>query len=131
MVDIMFYTGIGYRKTPKDIQEFFTWLSGKLEKRGYTLRSGGADGADVAFEEGVIKNKEIYLPWKKFNENDSELYKVCSRAMGIASEFHQGWRYLPTTVKKLHGRNVYQVLGKSLDIPSKFVICWTPDGAEK
>ena len=27
-------------------------------------------------------------------------------------------------------RNVYQVLGKDLNTPSEFVICWTPDGAE-
>lgn len=27
-------------------------------------------------------------------------------------------------------RNVYQVLGYTLDIPSEFVICYTPDGCK-
>ena len=30
--------------------------------------------------------------------------------------------------QKLHGRNVYQVLGRNLDKPSRFLVCWTPDG---
>ncbi len=33
--------------------------------------------------------------------------------------------------KKFHARNVQQVLGKNLDTPTKFVVCWTPDGAEQ
>ena len=37
-----------------------------------TLRSGGADGADLAFEIGAA-NKEIYLPSKDFNNNSSDL----------------------------------------------------------
>ncbi len=31
----------------------------------------------------------------------------------------------------LHVRNTFQVLGPNLDDPSDFVVCWTPDGAEK
>jgi hypothetical protein len=32
-------------------------------------------------------------------------------------------------VRKLHGRNAFQILGLSLNTPSKYCICWTPDGA--
>lgn len=36
-----------------------------IRKEGCILRSGGAEGADTAFENGVrsLYNKEIYLPW--------------------------------------------------------------------
>ena len=30
--------------------------------------------------------------------------------------------------KKLHGRNVFIILGKNFVTPVKFVICYTPDG---
>lgn len=59
----MIYTGIGSRETPPEIQEIMTNYARKLDKLGFILRSGGAMGADTAFEKGST-NKEIYLPWK-------------------------------------------------------------------
>ena len=57
------YTGIGSRKTPKDILDVMVDIARKLEQRLYCLRSGGAEGADMAFESGVRSEywKEIYL----------------------------------------------------------------------
>lgn len=104
-----------------------------------TLRSGGAPGADTAFETGVAKAKgymDIYLPWKGFNKNASPLYGVCAAALEMASRVHPAWNALvkdgsyPSAGQKLHARNCYQVLGKDLNRPSLFVVCWTPDGAE-
>ena len=56
------YAGIGSRNTPENIQAIMTKLATKLESLGWVLRSGGADGADSAFELGVLshQNKEIY-----------------------------------------------------------------------
>ena len=68
----MFYTGIGSRKTPKTILKLFTEVAIYLSKQGYILRSGGAKGADQAFERGAAK-KEIYLPWRNFENNKSNL----------------------------------------------------------
>jgi len=42
----MFYTGVGSRKTPKDILELMVRIGMKAAQNGYTLRSGGADGED-------------------------------------------------------------------------------------
>ena len=36
--------------------------------------------------------------------------------------------YQKDTSKKFMTRNVYQVIGKDLESPSKFVVCWTPKG---
>lgn len=44
------YTGIGSRNTSKEILKYFEKLGRYLANRKYTLRSGGAKGADKAFE---------------------------------------------------------------------------------
>ena len=48
------YTGIGSRETPTAILDLMIAIGGVLAQRGFTLRSGGADGADDAFEQGCI-----------------------------------------------------------------------------
>ena len=128
-----YYTGVGSRKTPEDIQREMTLLASDLSDE-YILRSGGADGADLAFELGVTNgNKEIYLPWNGFNGNQSELYDnpLDYRAEKLAARFHAGnWKTFKESIKKLHTRNVYQVLGHDLETPSDFLLCWTPDYCE-
>jgi hypothetical protein len=47
----------------------------------------------------------------------------------IASKAHPRWTYLKVPVKKLHTRNVAQVLGARLEVPVRVVLCWTVDGA--
>jgi hypothetical protein len=122
-----YYTGIGARKTPTAILEFMSSFS-QVFKDTYILRSGGADGADLAFEKDIDK-KDIFLPWKGFNNNTSSLFNIWPQAFDIASEHHRSWKYLKTPVKRLMARNVHQVLGIGLDRPSDFLICWTIDGA--
>jgi len=125
-----YYTGIGSRKTPKNIQRVFTELAHYLEELGYTLRSGAANGADSAFEAGVISddNKQIFLPWRGFNGSTSQLYQVDDIALNYAGEIHPDWMRCSDAAKKLHARNVYQVMGKDYKTFSEFVICWTPNG---
>lgn len=123
------YAGIGARKTPSDVLSKMTRIAKSLASQGWTLRSGAADGADAAFESGAGSMSEIYLPWKKFNNNESVLCDVCDDALLLASQLHPKWNFLSAGAKKLHARNCYQILGKKLDNPVRFVICWTPDGA--
>ena len=124
----MYYTGIGSRSTPKVIQEMFENIATELSARGYILRSGGAKGADSAFERGCIGEKEIFLPWKGFEDSESELIVNDKRAFEIAKNFHFNWHKLTQGTRKLHARNVHQVLGVDLETPSKFVICYTRNG---
>jgi hypothetical protein len=121
------YAGIGSRRTPADVLSVMTQIARELDMIGYTLRSGGAPGADLAFELGSTK-KEIYLPWANFNASESTLYTVCEGAMDMASHYHPAWSKLSSPVRKLMARNCYQVLGLNLNEPVKFVVCWTPDG---
>ena len=45
-----FYAGIGSRKTPPEIDQEIERIVDLCSLAGYTLRSGGADGADKMFE---------------------------------------------------------------------------------
>ena len=128
-----FYAGIGSRQTPKEILELMALIGARLEKMGWTLRSGGANGADSAFATHPLpENMEVYLPWSGFNNIQSNLVGASPRAMEIAEGLHPAWNMCSQGAKKLHGRNVHQVLGKDIDPKtySSFVICWTPNGAE-
>jgi len=120
-----YYTGIGSRKTPDDVLKQMTTLASNLELTGFTLRSGGAAGADSAFEAGVKdpKNADIYLPWHNFNNNPS----AHQHAYDMAKHFHPNWNACSQAARKFHARNCYQVLGLDLKTPSQFVLCWTPN----
>lgn len=121
------YTGIGSRETPPNMLEFMKELGAFLAVKGYTLRSGGADGADTAFEIGCDKvngSKEIYLPWQGFNNNVSQLFQTNPEAIKIAAGIHPSWEACSQEAKKLHARNIHQVLGAQLATPSNFVIYW-------
>jgi hypothetical protein len=124
---VNYYTGIGSRQTPEKHCAMFTGIAFVLSQMGYILRSGGADGADTAFENGVSLQgeKEIYLPWKNFNKNPSPLYTPLPEAYEIAKRIHPAWHACTRGAKMLHARNVHQVLGQDLKTPSKFVLCWT------
>lgn len=128
-----YYTGIGSRRTPPDILSMMTLIAKTLYNMHYVLRSGAADGADSAFEEGAGVHKEIFIPWNGFNNRKigetGVIPNVSDEAMRIAGEYHPAWHRCSFTAKKLHARNVYQVLGLNLDEPSNFVICWTPNGS--
>ena len=124
------YAGIGSRETPKDILALMFKTAKYLAENGYILRSGGAEGADTAFEQGcdnVKGNKEIFLPWKGFNNNQSNLYGINTQAIEIAKKYHPAPDKLSQGAMKLQARNCYQVLGKTLDNPCKFVICYTKE----
>lgn len=124
------YTGIGSRSTPEGILKQMTILAIHLASIGLTLRSGAADGADAAFESGAGSQKEIFLPWRGFNSSTSQHYEVSQEALNLAGQIHPIFNQLKPSVQRLHARNTYQVLGKDLNTPSLFVICYTPCGSE-
>lgn len=124
----MIFTGIGSRKVPSDIYDFIT----RLPLQDHVVRSGGAEGCDKAFE-STTNNIEIFIPWSNFGRGG-----ICisnPRLLGLADEVirevHPAYAALTPAAKKLHCRNVFQILGRNL-LPSEksdLVICWTPDGA--
>jgi hypothetical protein len=127
------YAGIGSRESPPRVLAVLESLAVRLAHGGFVLRSGGAPGADTAFETGSDRaggSKEIYLPWKGFNGKRSERYVIPKEAFALAEEFHplgRGLRAKPA-VHKLMARNCQQILGQNLDSPVAFVACWTLGG---
>ena len=71
-----YYAGIGSRETPKEICNKMTEIASLLEKQDFVLRSGGAQGADHAFEIGISDQlmMDIYLPYINFNNKSGSKY---------------------------------------------------------
>jgi len=112
-----FYAGVGSRKTPQETQELMTAAARRFYDNGWTLRSGGAIGADSAFEHGAGTQTEIFCAEDATDEG-----------ILLASTIHPAWHRCSSYAKALHGRNILQVLGRDLNSPVKGVVCWTPGG---
>lgn len=127
-----YYTGVGSRETPQEVLGQMYHFAKNMANHGQILRTGGANGADDAFAKGAQDSRnplvEIYLPWQGFNNWCSPFNHVSDDALMIAKEVHPAWHRLSLAAKKLHGRNVYQVLGDKLDKPSALLVCWTKNG---
>ncbi len=126
---MLYYTGIGSRETPQEVLEMMVKIGAVCAKKGLILRSGGADGADKAFEEGCDKVpglKEIYLPWKGFNDSTSYLYDLPNYHLAeeMAFKYHPNLYSCKPPVIKLMARNSYQVMGQNLKTKSSFVVCY-------
>jgi hypothetical protein len=127
------YTGIGARITPPSALAVMRALAHDLALAGWTLRTGGAAGADAAFLSGALAADggcEIYTPWSGFGGfGNATLERPTTAALRLAAEHHPAWSRCSAAARALHARNSHEVLGESLDDPSRFVVCWTPDGS--
>lgn len=133
---LLTYSGVGSRSTPIYVCDLMRGIASTLAQRHWMLRSGHAEGADQAFEEGCTGTKEIYIPWNGFHKarhgiNDAYAVHVLKNhieAIGIAQDTHPNWKACGEAAQMLHTRNVYQILGMDLKTPVLMVICWTKDG---
>lgn len=125
------YAGIGSRETPAEILSVCEAAAEALEALGWVLRSGHAPGADRAFESGAGRRAEVFLPWPTFErseplEADVIVDRPSAEAHILAARYHPAWGRLKSGARALHARNSHQILGRNLDTPVKFVVCWTP-----
>lgn len=126
-----YYAGIGSRQTPADVLTTMTRWARNLYGDGWILRSGRAVGADRAFESGV----PIQLPIRPFVVQGKEIFTpkdgdISPAAYDLAATIHPAWHLCSEYAKACHARNCYQVLGRDLETPVAFVLCWTPCGSE-
>src|SRR5690349_3410839 len=109
------YAGIGARATPPDVLDLMRELAATLASENWTLRTGGAAGADQAFFEGAISVRgcaEVYLPWPGYNDHtEFRLGRPSARAYEIAAEHHPAWSVCSSGAQALHARNCHQILG--------------------
>lgn len=142
------YAGIGSRKCPNHILELMQVVAYNLAQLGWKLRSGGAEGADTAFQTGVEKfcefkfppkdYQEIYIPWSNPSKPFNNLLQDRERGIIVennpaadilAAQHHAVYSALSQGGKKLMKRNCFQVLGPQLNDPVKMIICYTVDGS--
>lgn len=148
-----YYTAVGSRDVPVQHITGMMRISARLRDLGWIFRSGKADGSDAIFQSGAQFHKladysgvygEVYKPWNNFNtapdsrdfvtesgytlwdwwDIDASKLPNWGQAQVIASTVHPAWDKLKQGAKNLHSRNCYQVLGKDLNTPSKFLICY-------
>lgn len=131
------YAGIGSRETPAETLKLMRAIARMLAGNGMILRTGGAEGADSAFEAGAAGYySQIFVPWPGFTRRltvGAEVICVTDspkfgEALAIAEKFHPNWSRCTQGARKLHARNVFQVLGPDLESPSAFIVCWTKNG---
>lgn len=144
----MIYCGIGSRATPTVVLDLMTEIGMYFGKYGILLRSGGAAGADMAFENGcdAVKGpKEIFFPSVRFNgrsakEGAGRFYLGAPNvnntlAMAVGKKVWEKrptvpcrWESLKEYTRMLMARNTLQLLGRNLSEPTNLIICWTTDG---
>lgn len=140
---MLYYAGIGrHKNTPPHMLNIIGSVASFMGSVGWTLRSGGALECDTAFENGcdrVKGAKEIYLPWRAFNHNLSELnpaiYPFNDEEKEFTAKFHPAWNKCGPSARLMHTRNTRIMLGMQpihgpIVQPVKFVICWTEEGKE-
>jgi hypothetical protein len=128
------YTGIGSRKTPENVLKLMQAIEFRLGSLDIRLRSGGAEGADSAFETGARRaNKEhpgpeplIFLPYPGFRGKSGITFapnsQIQKEATRIIRDIHPAWDLCSDFAKKAHSRNAFQVLGSDLRTPSHFLV---------
>ena len=124
MIQSKYFTGIGSSVTPKEICSLMSLIGKKLDERGWILRSGGAIGADLAFEK-FVKNKYIYTV-KNFDFSESN-YSFCKTELSSVWDKKLNFDDYNSYCQILLMRDINQVLGsvKTSTEHSKFLIAWT------
>lgn len=138
-----YFAGIGSRKIidyPQAEIERFELAILECMNHNYSLRSGGALGCD-RISENISKLFDNHK-YAEIYRTDSDKIKKSDWIYPSAKSFNEAHYYIEennlhpyiNTMKDysrlLHCRNVFQILGADLNTLSKFVVCWTPDGAE-
>ena len=117
----LIYAGIGSRSTPEPVLETMRNLAAVLARQDYMLRSGGAQGADKAFEAGCDAaggSKRIF----KSADARGWAYEEADRHIPANRPPFEHWK---PYVRGLIARNMMQILGRNGDQPASFVLCWT------
>lgn len=116
------YAGIGSRETPSDTCEEMALIASALEKRGFTLRSGFAGGADTAFELGTVRDdlREIFAPWEGFGANPNSKWDKPRWDMIRAHEAKTGQKFKPAKAHILKGEH----LAKARELAAKHHPAW-------
>ena len=145
------YAGVGSRATPQEVLAGMSDVAQVLGDAGFALSTGGADGADKAFETGALRTDApvtVHTPWPGYNgyrpgrDPESDIDVVHPRAgdavrglsfLHLARKHHPAWDRCRRGARALFLRNV-SILAGALDddgnlLPVRAVIAWNPNGS--
>ncbi len=129
-------TIIGSRETPPEACAALSTIACAVANAGFEVRSGHAQGADEAAEQGASMAPRtsappaaIFLPWSGFEaqrpvRGREIVVKASHLGDQLVRDHHPGADRLSPAAFSLHRRNGYQVLGEGLNNPSVAVVCW-------
>lgn len=124
----VFYAGVGARKTPQDVLDVMSGIATLASEKSWILRSGGAIGADRAFETGSDPaSSEIYLHRADPAKPEGILGHKDVH-MRLVDRFHPKPSALGPVARQLMARNGCQVFGADFTRPISVLCCWTPGG---
>ena len=145
------YAGVGSRDTPRDVLAGMADVAQILGNVGFALSTGGAHGADKAFEAGALRTDApvtVHTPWPGYNgyrpgrDPESDIDVVHPRPgdavrgqsfLHLARKHHPAWDRCRCGARALFLRNV-SILAGALDddgtvLPVCAVIAWNPNGS--
>lgn len=114
---------------PDNILSLIGAIATRLEAMGYTLRTAGGNGLEEAFEK-TTETKEVYLPWRNFNNRQSKFTRNMPEANDVVRPFAPSFDTLKPAVQAIIASKAHTVLGKDLKSPIQFLITYTADGCE-
>ena len=144
------YAGIGSRRTPDAVLAAMADLAETLGRAGCVLSTGGADGADRAFESGALRTDApvtVHAPWSGYNgyrpgrESESDIdVRVPGPTHAVRDEpyadlarrHHPAWERCGRGARALFVRNVAILSGAlgadGAALPVLAVVAYTPNG---
>ena len=145
------YAGVGSRATPREVLAGMSDVAQVLGDAGFALSTGGADGADKAFEAGALRTDApvtVHTPWPGYNgyrpgrDPESDIDVIHPKAgdavrgmsfLHLARKHHPAWDRCRRGARALFLRNV-SILAGALDddgavLPVRAVIAWNPNGS--
>lgn len=115
------YAGIGSKSVDSGTFQVFKEMAEEAASAGYILRTGSALGVDTAFLIGcreMLGHEEVF----KRKDCTHEALEYAQKLLG-----EECWEVCDEFTRNVHGRNCMIILGKDLQTPVKFVLCWTPN----
>jgi len=115
-----FIACVGARSTPPEILRWMEKMGAELVRRGFSIISGNASGADQAWVRGgndVDPAKvKLCLPWRSFEAqaiHPGNVVAVLDELQSsekvsyfhLAAKYHPAWDQLMLGARKLHARN--------------------------
>jgi len=134
MADVAFslpYAGAGLDRTPPAVSESARVRARALAGSGWTLRTGAHLGLESALEAGALEgggSLVITLPWEGFNGHlagiSADRFGMYGVANRTAAKYCPGWEHLPSAQRRVLVTTLFQLLGRNLRDPAKFLLCW-------